>query len=222
MTCDQAADFAQRSGSPITLAVSARADSVVLRHEGLPDLAEQATMEATQRLQASGLAAVGHAAAFTTMLCTWAYNTAKKGDRARALELIGDAERIAARLPEHPMPGQLFQISPAQVTLYRVGCEWATGNAAAALQAGRGLRAGQFPTPERRGRLFTDMARAWWQYGRPEQTAAHLLAAHSHAPAELLGRPTIRKIATTLRDNHPRVIGVPALATVFEGSGAVG
>jgi hypothetical protein len=60
-------------------------------------------------------------------------------------------------------------ITVDQVILYRVGVHWSLGDAGAALHVGRGLHPGQFTTPERRGRLHTDLARAWWQGGKPEQ-----------------------------------------------------
>jgi hypothetical protein len=125
-----------------------------------------------------------------------------------------EAVLAAARLPDHPVGGRLFTVTPAQVTLYRVGVHWSLGDAGAALHAGRGLHPTQFPTPERRGRLHTDMARAWWQWGKPEQTAHALLDAHRQAPAEVRDRPAIRKIVTDLATQHPRATGVHQLATI--------
>ena len=57
------------------------------------------------------------------------------------------------------------------------------------------------------------MARAWWQWGKPEQTARALLAAHHQAPVEIRDRPAIRKIVTDLAELHPRTAGVRELAT---------
>ncbi|MGI5487819.1 hypothetical protein [Microtetraspora malaysiensis] len=56
------------------------------------------------------------------------------------------------------------------------------------------------------------MARAWWQWRKPEQTASALLAAYRHAPNEVRDRPAIRQIAVELAERHPRVAGVPELA----------
>jgi hypothetical protein len=75
-----------------------------------------------------------------------------------------------------------------------------------------------FTTPERRGRLHTDLARAWWQHDRPEQTAAALLAAHREAPTELTGRPAIRRVALDLIDRHPQIAGARQLRTVLRSS----
>ncbi len=213
ITADRATRYAQMSGSPIAMATSARALGIVLRHEGRQRIADQITLTAAGQLEATGLVTPAQSAAYAQMLCTCAYNAAQTGDRDRALELITEAERAAARLPDHPVDGQPFTVTPAQVTLYRVGIHWSLGDADAALHAGRVLRPDQFSTPERRGRLHTDMARAWWQWGKPEQTAHALLAAYRQAPAEVRYRPAIRKIVTDLARQHLRVAGVRELAT---------
>ncbi|MET4670621.1 hypothetical protein ABID94_003503 [Streptomyces sp. PvR018] len=89
-------------------------------------------------------------------------------------------------------------------TLITVGVQWALGDAGAALEAGRGLHESQFTTPERKARMHTDLARAWWQWGKPEQTAAELLSALRAKPGEVRDRPAIRTIVTDLRTRQPR------------------
>lgn len=215
ITADRATTHAAMSGLPIAMSASARALGIVLRHEGRQRIADQITLTAAGRLEATGLVTPAQSAAYAQMLCTCAYNAAQTGDRDRALELITEAERAAVRLPAHPVGGQPFTVTPAQVTLYRVGVHWSLGDAGAALHAGRGLHPGQFSTPERRGRLHTDMARAWWQWGKPEQTAHALLAAHREAPAEVRHRPAIRKIVTDLARQHPHVAAVHELVTAI-------
>lgn len=103
------------------------------------------------------------------MLCTCAYNAAQAGDRDRALDMIRQAAHVTARLPPRAIPGQPFTIGPAHFSLYEIGVHWSLGDAGAALHAGRGLHPHQSPTPERRGRLFTDLAPAWWQWGNPNR-----------------------------------------------------
>ncbi|WP_433368036.1 hypothetical protein [Streptosporangium sp. CA-115845] len=85
----------------------------------------------------------------------------------------------------------------------------------AATNAGRGVHPRRLPTPERRGRLFTDLARAWWQWGKPEQTALALLNACQESVSEVRTRPAIRAMAVTLINQHPRVSGVQTLATTI-------
>lgn len=156
--------------------------------------------------------------AFAQMLCTVSYAAAEAGDRDRALEMISEAERAAALLPEPAAGPQSFSVTPASVTLYKVGVLWSLGDAGAAVHAGRNLHAAQFPTAERRGRLHTDMARAYWQWSKPEQTAHALLAAHHAAPSEVRDRPSIRAIVTDLTQLHPRTSGVRELAAAVKSA----
>ena len=142
----------------------------------------------------------------------------KADDRDRALELIGEARRASTRLRPAPAPQPQFRLDAPQVALYEVGVHWSLGDAGNALAAGRDLHTAQFSTPERRGRLHTDMARAWWQRGSPEQTARRLLAAYQQAPGEVRDRPSIRKIADDLVNHHGRISTVRELAAVLPRS----
>jgi len=215
ITADRSTVYATLSGSPIAMAAAARSLDIVLRHEGRQQIADRVTLDAATRLAATGLVTPAQSAAYAQMLCTCAYNAAQAGDRDRALEMIAEAEQAAARLSAHTLTGQRFIVTPAQVTLYRVGVHWSLGDTGAALHAGRDLHPAQFPTPERRGRLHTDMARAWWQRGNPEQTTRALLVAHRQAPGEIRDRPAIRAIATSLVERHPRVAGAQQLAAAI-------
>ncbi|WP_433353497.1 helix-turn-helix domain-containing protein [Microtetraspora malaysiensis] len=215
VTADRAMLYARHSGSPIAHAAAARSLGIVLRHDGRHRVADQLASDALAILEATGLKTRAQSATYAQILCTSAYTAAQAGDRDRALEMIREAQRATVTLPDYPVPGQPFTVTPAHVTLYQVGVHWSLGDAGAALHAGRDLRAAQFSTPERRGRLHTDLARAWWQWRKPEQTASALLAAHGHAPSEVRDRPAIRQIAVELAERHPRVAGVPELAAAI-------
>ncbi|TXL83971.1 helix-turn-helix transcriptional regulator [Streptomyces sp. IB2014 016-6] len=210
ITADRSNTYARISGDPLAGAASARAFSIVLRHAGRAATAQRITLHAAAQVETTGLTTPAQARVFAQMLCTVAYAAAEAGDRDRALEMIRDAERAAALLPELPGPPTL-SVTPASVTLYKVGVLWSLGDAGAAVHAGQDLRPEQFATAERRGRLHTDMARAWWRWGKPEQTAHALLAAHRTAPAEVRDRPSIRAIVTDLAQRHPRTSGVREL-----------
>ncbi|MFI2029841.1 helix-turn-helix domain-containing protein [Streptomyces buecherae] len=213
ITADRSTIFSDLSGSPLAAAASARAFSIVLRHEGRAETAQRVTLHAAAKVEATGLNTPAQAATFAQMLCTVAYAAAQAGDRDRALEMIGDAERAARLLPDSEGGARTFSVTPASVSLYKVGVLWGLGDAGAAVHAGKGLHPGQFPTAERRGRLHTDMARAWWQWGKAEETATALLSAHREAPAEVRDRPSIRSIVTELAKQHPRLSSVRQLAT---------
>ncbi|MFB8038775.1 helix-turn-helix domain-containing protein [Streptomyces sp. NPDC056004] len=213
ITADRSNTYARISGDPLAGAASARAFSIVLRHAGRAATAQRVTLHAAAQVETTGLTTPAQARVFAQMLCTVAYAAAEAGDRDRALEMIRDAERAAALLPELPDTPALT-VSPASVTLYKVGVLWSLGDAGAAVHTGRNLHPRQFATAERRGRLHTDLARAWWRWNKPEQTTHALLAAHRAAPAEVRDRPSIRAIITDLAQRHPRTSGVRELVAV--------
>ncbi|WP_367325947.1 helix-turn-helix domain-containing protein [Streptomyces sp. HUAS ZL42] len=214
LTADRARTWAEISGSPLAAAAAARELAIVLRHQDQHGAAQRLMSSATDGLEASGLRTEAAVAAYAQMLCTLAYTAARAGQRSEALAMTEEARRAARRLPQVAPPGRLFAISPAAVDLYAVGVHWALGDAGAALDTGKNLRPEQFPTAERKARLGTDMARAWWAWQRPEQTARALLDAYRASPGEVRDRPAIRHIVTELAERHPRTSGVRELHTV--------
>ncbi|ONK11109.1 helix-turn-helix transcriptional regulator [Streptomyces sp. MP131-18] len=219
LTADRARTWAEVSGSPLAAAAAARELAIVLRHQDRNADAERIMMSAAAGVEASGLRTEASAAAYAQMLCTLAYTSARGGQRADALAMISEARRAACGLPPTAPAGRLFSISPAAVDLYAVGVHWALGDAGAALEAGEDLRPEQFPTAERKARMGTDMARAWWAWDRPEQTARALLDAHRASPGEVRDRPAIRSIVDELAQRHPRISGVRELRAAVTRAG---
>lgn len=219
LTADRATGYADRSEDAIARAAADRQMAIVMRHDNRHALAQRLTLRAASRVEATGLATRNQSAAYAQMLCTGAYSAAQGGDRAGALEMMREAKRAARLLgtdPTHrPSALGFTALTAPQVQLYEVGVWWALGDAGHALAAAEGLRPEMFPTPERRARLHTDVARAWWQRGRAEETAGELLAAIHQAPAEVRDRPTIRAIATELIDRHKLVPGVRKLESAL-------
>lgn len=213
LTADRARTWAQVSGSPLAAAAAARELAIVLRHQDRNTAAQRLMVSAAAEVEATGLRTDASAAAYAQMLCTLAYTAARGGQRAAALSMIEEARRASRSLPPTAPAGRLFPISPASVDLYAVGVHWALGDAGAALEAGKNLRPAQFPTAERRARMGTDMARAWWAWQRPEQTARALLDAYRASPGEVRDRPAIRSIVHELAERHPRTSGVRELHT---------
>lgn len=211
LTADRARTWAQVSGSPLAAAAAARELAIVLRHQDQHAAAQLIMTTAASEVEATGLRTPASSAAYAQMLCTLAYTAARAGQRTDALAMTEEARRAARRLPDVAPAGRLFPISPAAVDLYAVGIHWALGDAGAALEAGKNLRAAQFPTAERKARMGTDMARAWWAWSRPEQTARSLLDAYRASPGEVRDRPAIRGIVHELTERHPRVSGVREL-----------
>lgn len=214
LTADRAMLYADLSGSPLVAAAAARELSIVLRHQDQPAAAQRHILDAVARVEATGLKTDAQASAYAQMLCTTSYTAARAGDRGQALTMIREATRAARDLPHEEPDGRLFPLTPAAVDLYAVGVHWALGDAGSALEVGRRLHASQFKTAERKGRMHTDLGRAWWQWGKPGQTVAELLSAARVSPGEVRDRPAIRKIVTDLRSNHPHVVGVRELVAV--------
>lgn len=211
LTADRARTWAEVSGSPLAAAAATRELAIVLRHQDQHDTAQRLMSSAAAGLEATGLRTDALSAAYAQMLCTLAYTAARGGQRTDALAMTEEARRAARRLP-HTIPlGRLFPITPAAVDLYAVGVHWALGDAGAALDAGKNLQPEQFPTAQRRARLGTDMARAWWAWPRPEQAARALLDAYRASPGEVRDRPTIRTIVDELVERHPHTSGVREL-----------
>ncbi|MER7224267.1 helix-turn-helix domain-containing protein [Streptomyces rubradiris] len=219
LTADRARTWAEVSGSPLASAAAVRELAIVLRHQDRNEEAQRLMTAAAARVEATGLRTEASTSAYAQMLCTLAYTAARGGRRTEALAMTEEARRAARRLPASAPAGRLFPIAPAAVDLYAVGVHWALGDAGAALEAGKDLRPAQFTTAERKARLGTDMARAWWAWQRPAQTAQALLSAYRASPGEVRDRPTIRSIVTELAERHPRTAGVRELHTaVFSPS----
>ncbi|WP_306190072.1 helix-turn-helix domain-containing protein [Streptomyces sp. MK5] len=212
LTADRASLYADLSGSPLASAAAARELSIVLRHQDQAGTAQRLVLNAASRVEATGLKTEAQAAAYAQLLCTTSYTAACANDRDQAQSMIREAARASRDLPAVAPSGRLFGITPASVSLYQVGVHWALGDAGAAIKAGLRLHQDQFSTAERRARLHTDMARAWWQWGMAEQTAQSLLNAFRVAPTEVRDRPSMRAIVTELHRSHPRVSGVRELA----------
>jgi transcriptional regulator with XRE-family HTH domain len=210
ITADRSVMCSARSQDPAAIAASARALGMMLRTTGRYELAAKVVDGAASRLETAGLRTPAQAAMFVRLLCTSAYSASGAGDRTRALDRLAEAERAARRLPALPTQTVL-----PFVRLYRVNLYYTLGDPGAALHAAQVLHERMYPTPERKARLWTDVARAAWPVGDLEQTVQALLAAHAHAPAEVRERPRIRRIAAELVERHPRVDGVPALAAAI-------
>ncbi|MFE5327266.1 helix-turn-helix domain-containing protein [Embleya sp. NPDC056575] len=208
---DRATVYAHQSGSPLAQAASARMLSIVLRHREQESIAQRITLDAAARVEETGLRTPEQAATYAQMLCTSAYTAATAQDRGAALELMRDARKAADRFAETRAGRATFTVTPASVALYEVGVHWALGDAGAAVHAGRDLQSKHFDSPERRGRLHTDMARAWWLWNKPDQTIAALMTALREAPTEVRNRPSILNLTRDLVQRHPRVVGVSDL-----------
>jgi transcriptional regulator with XRE-family HTH domain len=219
ITADRAVTYARLSGDPAAEAMAARSLAIVLRHEGRQDLAAEVTRAAAGRLTGSGLRTITAANALAQVLCTAAYSAAQAGDRDQADAMITEAGKAARHVPASAAGLPRFPVTLPQVTLYQVGIWWSLGEPGAALQAARGLRPAQFPTPERRARLLTDLARVWDLAGQPERAIGALLSACGQAASEVRDRPSIRSLASDLVRHHPAGARAQRLSAIVDSGG---
>jgi hypothetical protein len=220
ITADRAVTYAHLSGDPAAEAMAARSTAVVLRHEGRQDLAASVTRAAADRLAGTGLRTGGTANALAQILCTGAYSAAQAGARGEATSMIAEARDITRRIPGSTARDVASTtLTPAQLALYEVGIWWSLSEPGAALNAARGLHPAQFPTPERRARLLTDLARVWDAAGQPERAITALLHASGYAASEVRDRPSIRGLALSLIRVHPSAAGAGRLGTVLDSGG---
>lgn len=211
LTAQNSIRVSRQTGSPMLMAAADRGLSIVLRHEGNYATANRVSLRAANRIEQTGLVNVRQAVSYVQVMSTHAYTAAQNNDRSGALAAIAEAERAATHLERH-LSANLGRRATANARLYRVGVHWSLGDAGTAVEAGRRVDATALPTPERRARYFTDMARAWWSWGKPDETAVSLLTALSHAPAEVMDRARIRGIADDVVARHPTSHAVRQLA----------
>ncbi|WP_326642826.1 hypothetical protein OG884_18945 [Streptosporangium sp. NBC_01755] len=212
-TADHGVLYAQRSEDAVAQGASARAMGMMLRTTGQHDAATRVVERAADTLEVMGLRKAPQLGTYLRLMCTSAYTASQADDREEAFARLAEAERAAERLVALTGKPEAEPFT----RMYRMNIHYSLGDAGAALQVGKDLRPEMYPTPERRGRLHTDLARAWWMRGRPEETASALLEAYREAPSEVRDRPKIRRIADDLTAVHPRVAGVRELATALAG-----
>lgn len=129
ITADRAMAHARRADSPLAMALSSRALSVVLRHEGRPLIAQRVNLDAIGAVEATGLVTTEQRTVLTQMLCSAAYSAGQGNDRDRALELITDAHRAVRGLPDRARTRATPPRSPQpRFSCTRSGCtgRWAT------------------------------------------------------------------------------------------------
>jgi hypothetical protein len=210
ITADRSVMMSARSDNAVAMGASARALGMMLRTTGRFPQALRVVDGAAGRLESAGLRTPGEVGMYVRLMCTAAYTLGGAGDRPRAFERLGEAERAARRLP----PGQA-EVALPFVKLYQVTLNRVLGDPGAGLRAGLRLREEMYPTPERRGRFWTDIARVAWPVGDVEQTVQALRAACAYAPAEVRDRPSVRAIAVELVERYPRADGVGEVAAVI-------
>jgi hypothetical protein len=134
---------------------------------------------------------------YGNMLNVAAYTAATGGDRDAAGEFIAEAAETATRVGP-VASGRVPTVNIAGVTLFQVSIAQVLGDSGTAIDHAKRLRPAEIPTPERQGRFWVDVARAYHQWGKPERCFAALIAAERAAPAEVRYRPPVYRMAESL------------------------
>jgi len=210
---DRALQAAQAGNDPLTLADGRRAVATVLRRTGRPAQARSLLTRTARAIEPGAGATPDQLSMYGTLLEVAAYTAAVDGNRSAASELIGEARRTATRLG-HDANDRHTAFGPANVTLYQVSIAQVLGDNGIAIEHARTLRPAAIPTAERQGRYWIDVARAYHQWGKPDNCYRALLAAERAAPAEVRYRPPVHRMTEDLlrADNRSAVPGLRAFA----------
>ncbi|MBV6699950.1 helix-turn-helix domain-containing protein [Kitasatospora aureofaciens] len=205
ITSDRALTAARAGGDGLIIAEAQRMVSSAWRRQGHLSRATDIAVRAAHDLQRDS--SVPEAARLTAqgdLFATAAYTAAKLGDRSYAHALIREAADSARAA------GQVDGIQG--VTLHHLSVHYELGDAGQAIELARTINPAALPTAERQARFFTDVARAFDQWGKPEQAFRALLAAEQAAPQEVR-RGSVREVATDLLRHDRRLPGIRDFAT---------
>jgi hypothetical protein len=210
---DRALQAAQAGSDPLTLADGRRTVAMVLRRTGRPAQARTLLDRAIRDIEPGANASPDQLSMYGTLLETAAYTAAVDGNRSAATELAGEAWRTAIRLGRDANHRHTA-FGPANVTLYQVSIAQVLGDSGTAIEHARTLHTAAIPTPERQGRYWIDVARAFHQWGKPGNCYRALLAAERAAPAEVRYRPPVHRITEDLlrADRRNALPGLRAFA----------
>ncbi|MFD8939079.1 XRE family transcriptional regulator [Streptomyces sp. NPDC059578] len=208
ITADRALTAARLSGDPLITAEAQRMVSSAWRRQGRFARATDIVVVAAEELLAdSGVPETDRLATRGDLYATAAYTAAKSGDRSYAHSLIDEAADSATAAGR--TSGQVDGI--AGVALHRLSVHYELGDAGQAIALARTIDPAALPTAERQARFFTDVARAFDQWGKPELCFKALLAAEKAAPQEVR-RGAVRDLASNLLRHDRTLSGVREFA----------
>lgn len=209
ITADRALTAARLGGDPLITAEAQRMVSSSWRRQGSLARATDIVVVAAEELLAD--ASVPETARLATrgdLYATAAYTAAKSGDRSYAHALIREAADSAAAASR--TSGLLDGIQG--VALHELSVHYELGDAGRAIELAATIDPTTLPTAERQARFFTDVARAFDQWGKPEQCFRALLAAEEAAPQEVR-RGSVRDLTAGLLRHDRKLPGIRDFAT---------
>jgi transcriptional regulator with XRE-family HTH domain len=208
-TADRALQAAYDSGDILTQATARRAWCIVLRRADRAEAAQQLVIDTATALEPQLREGPEYLSVYGSLLSTAAYTAAVDGDRDTAYTLINEALDTADRLGADANH-RFTAFGPTGVRLYRISIARVLGDSGAAIEAARKINPMAIPLVERRARYWSDVARSFHQWGKPEQCFQALLAAEHASPDEVRYRKPIHDITTSLL-HHPGARTLPGL-----------
>jgi hypothetical protein len=180
---------------------------MVLRRAGRADTANRLVVDTAAALQPALHQSPDHLSVYGSLLSSAAYTAAGAGDRDTAHTLITEARDAATRIGARHRP---TTFGATDVDLYRISIARALGDPGTAIDIARQIDSAAIPTAERRGQYWTDVARAFDQWGKPQHCYRALLAAERATPDEVRYRGRIQQITQALL-RHPTASSMPGL-----------
>ncbi|MBP8536776.1 helix-turn-helix domain-containing protein [Streptomyces sp. MK37H] len=210
VAADRAVQAARDGGHARALAEAHRMVSSGYRRAGRYDRAAQVAVRASDELaSARDVPARARASAQGQLLATAAYTAAKGADRSSAMELLARAGAVAGRSADEQTAGGWF--GPRQVILHEVSVHQVLSAPDKAVAAARRVDPRGLPL-ERVARLGLDVARAYNDWGRPEECLRALLSVERVVPQEVR-RPGTRALTAGLLFGPGHVPGLREFAT---------
>ncbi|MFJ9455288.1 helix-turn-helix domain-containing protein [Kitasatospora sp. NPDC101447] len=204
ITADRALTAARGGGDPLVVAEAQRMVSSAWRRQGSLARATDIVVVAAEDLLAdTTVPESARLAARGDLYATAAYTAAKTGDRAYAHSLIREAADSAAAAGR--ASGLVDGIQG--VALHELSVHYELGDAGRAIELASTIDPTALPTAERQARFFTDVARAFDQWNKPEQCYRALLAAEEAAPQEIR-RGAVRDLVAPLLRHDRKLPGV--------------
>ncbi|MGH3934446.1 MAG: helix-turn-helix domain-containing protein [Pseudonocardiaceae bacterium] len=218
ITADRALQAAYGSGDILTQATARRAWGIVLRRAGRVEIAQRLVVDTAATLQPELRGRPEYLSIYGSLLSTAAYTAAVDGDRATAQTLISEALDAAGRLGVDGNH-RFTAFGPTGVGLYRISIARVLGDSGTAIEVARQINPTTIPLVERRARYWSDVARSFHQWGKPELCYRALLAAEHTSPDEVRYRKPIHQITTSLLQ-HPTAHTLPGLQAFANRTGA--
>ena len=205
---DRAVLAAGRSGDDLVQAEVARELAILSRKAGRLGQTIRIAVDAADRLEGAGLSDPERFAQHGLLLCTAGYAAAQAGDRSYSAELLSAASADAYGLERIAPTSSAF--GAGVLMTFQVSASWALGDLGDAVAHARSVPLTALPTPERRERLWIDVARVWQRWDKPVECFKSLLAAERIAPQAVRMRPVVHSVTNWLL-TAPSTVGLSGL-----------